>query len=84
MRRGRFRPQAPVGRSPISYSALHTRTPDLTRQRVTQVYVLITSSSVLSASLADRRTAVDRSKYRVMVVAVSYAALIVAIAVAMF
>ncbi|WP_156148859.1 MULTISPECIES: hypothetical protein [unclassified Rhodococcus (in: high G+C Gram-positive bacteria)] len=45
---------------------------------------MITSSSVLSASLADRRTAVDRSKYRVMVVAISYAALIVAIAVAMF
>ncbi|WP_155957131.1 hypothetical protein [Rhodococcus sp. UNC23MFCrub1.1] len=42
------------------------------------------SSSVLSASLADRRTAVGRSGFRVIVVATSYAVLIVAIAVAMF
>ncbi len=42
------------------------------------------SSSVLSASLADRRVAVGRSRYRMMFVAISYAVLIVAIAVAMF
>ncbi|MBY6540361.1 hypothetical protein HQ325_16930 [Rhodococcus sp. BP-349] len=42
------------------------------------------SSSVLSASLTDRRAAVGRSRFRTTVVAISYAVLIVAVAVEMF
>lgn len=42
------------------------------------------SSSVFSASLAHRRAAVGRSRFRMVVVAVGYAVLIVGIAVATF